>query len=128
MFLRGLSEFSGDAPGNFEEQALKWVGREIYETFFYGYTLKQWGCEPRELPASILKRLPVRFNYNDDYYTSRYQGIPQEGYTEMIRRILDHPKITVVLNQGVGPDLAETMPTSSIRAPSMNIMDTPPAG
>jgi UDP-galactopyranose mutase len=83
------------------------IGRELYETFFYGYTKKQWGCEPRELPASILKRLPVRFNYDDNYYASRYQGIPMEGYTEMIRRILDHPKISVVLNRSVDAKIAD---------------------
>jgi UDP-galactopyranose mutase len=104
-FIAGLAEFSGAEPANFEEQALKFVGREIYETFFYGYTKKQWGCEPRELPASILKRLPVRFNYDDNYYASRFQGIPTEGYTEMIRRMLDHPRITVLLDQAVGAEI-----------------------
>ncbi len=103
-FIAGLAGFSGAEPANFEEQALKFVGREIYETFFYGYTKKQWGCEPRELPASILKRLPVRFNYDDNYYASRFQGIPTEGYTEMIRRILEHPRIVVILNQPIGAE------------------------
>ena len=97
-FISNLGDRSIGEPANFEEQALKFIGRELYETFFYGYTKKQWGCEPRELPASILKRLPVRFNYNDSYYDSTYQGIPTEGYTEMIRRILNHERIEVVLN------------------------------
>ena len=55
-------------PQNLEEQALKMLGKEIYKNFFHGYTKKQWGVEPTELPASILKRLPVRFDYNDNYF------------------------------------------------------------
>lgn len=90
---KGSQEFS--APRNFEEQALRFVGRELYEAFFYGYTKKQWGCEPRLLPADILKRLPIRFNYDDNYYNSKYQGIPVEGYTVAIARILDHSNITI---------------------------------
>jgi UDP-galactopyranose mutase len=91
----------GDAgilePANLEEQALKFLGEELYEAFFRGYTIKQWGCAPNTLPASILKRLPVRFNYDDNYYHSRYQGMPEEGYTEVIRRMLQHEKIEVQL-------------------------------
>jgi UDP-galactopyranose mutase len=79
-FIASLGDASIREPANFEEQALKFLGREIYEEFFYGYTRKQWGCEPRELPASILKRLPVRFSYDDNYYSTKYQGIPKEGY------------------------------------------------
>jgi UDP-galactopyranose mutase len=95
--LATLGDKSIGEPRNFEEQALKFVGRELYETFFYGYTRKQWGCEPRELPASILKRLPIRFNYNDVYYDSAQQGVPEHGYTAIVEKILDHPAITVRL-------------------------------
>ena len=87
-----------DTPQNFEEQALTFIGRDLYETFFKGYTMKQWGCHPTELPASILKRLPLRFDYNDNYYNHRFQGLPEHGYTEMIGRILDHPSISVHLD------------------------------
>ncbi len=97
-FIASLGDQSIGEPANFEEQALKFLGRELYETFFRGYTIKQWGCDPRDLPASILKRLPVRFDYNDNYYTKKYQGIPEEGYTAVIERILDHPAIEVRLN------------------------------
>jgi UDP-galactopyranose mutase len=86
-----------EQPRNFEEQALQTVGRELYETFLYGYTRKQWGCEPRELSADALKRLPVRFNYNDAYYDTLYQGIPEEGYTSIITKLLDHPNIELKL-------------------------------
>ncbi len=97
-FLESIGEKTIAEPRNFEEQALKFVGRELYETFFYGYTKKQWGCEPSELPASILKRLPIRFNYNDVYYNSAQQGVPEHGYTAIVEKILDHPCITVKLS------------------------------
>ncbi|MEQ8898723.1 MAG: UDP-galactopyranose mutase [Roseovarius sp.] len=87
-----------ETPQNFEEQALKFIGRDLYETFFKGYTMKQWGCHPSELPASILKRLPLRFNYDDNYFNHRFQGLPEHGYTEMIARILEHPSIAVHLD------------------------------
>ncbi|WP_247744184.1 UDP-galactopyranose mutase [Ruegeria sp. R14_0] len=85
-------------PQSFEEQALRFVGRDLYEAFFKGYTIKQWGCHPSELPASILKRLPVRFNYDDNYFFHEFQGMPENGYTDMIAGILDHPGIAVKLN------------------------------
>lgn len=84
-------------PQTFEEQAMRFVGRDLYEAFFKGYTQKQWGCHPSELPASILKRLPVRFNYDDNYFFHKFQGMPENGYTAMIERILDHPAISVQL-------------------------------
>jgi UDP-galactopyranose mutase len=85
-------------PANFEEQALKMIGKDLYKAFMYGYTKKQWGCEPNELPASILKRLPVRFNYNDSYYHSSYYGIPENGYTDIIKNMIASEKISVQLN------------------------------
>ncbi len=98
MFVESLGDHSIRVPANFEEQALKFLGRDLYEAFFHGYTKKQWGCDPKELPASILQRLPIRFNYDDSYYNSRWQAIPKDGYTEVIRRILDHPLIEVKLS------------------------------
>lgn len=85
-------------PQSFEDQALRFVGRDLYEAFFKGYTEKQWGCAPSELPASILQRLPLRFNYNDNYFAHRFQGMPKAGYTAMVEAILDHPAIDVHLN------------------------------
>ncbi len=102
-FLSSIGDQSIREAHSFEEQALKFVGRDLYETFFYGYTKKQWGVEPRELPASILKRLPVRFNYDDNYYNSKYQGIPEEGYTRIVEKILDHPEIEVRLGERFDP-------------------------
>ena len=105
-FIADRADPSIHTPANFEEQALKFVGRELYEAFFYGYTKKHWGCEPRELPASILKRLPLRFNYDDNYYNSRYQAIPSEGYSIVIQRILDHSNIALKLNTRWEPAMA----------------------
>jgi len=84
-------------PQTFEEQAMRFVGKDLYEAFFKGYTMKQWGCHPSELPASILKRLPVRFNYDDNYFFHRFQGMPEDGYTPMVESILDHPRIKLLL-------------------------------
>lgn len=100
-FIEGKADRSISDPQTFEEQALRFVGPELYEAFFKGYTLKQWGSSPTELPASILKRLPVRFNYDDNYFFHRFQGMPENGYTALVERILDHPGITVRLNTAV---------------------------
>ncbi len=101
-FLESQADTSIADPQTFEEQALRFVGPGLYEAFFKGYTIKQWGCQPSELPASILKRLPVRFNYDDNYFFHKFQGMPENGYTAMIGRILDHENIAVRLNTPVG--------------------------
>jgi UDP-galactopyranose mutase len=98
-FVASLGDASITEPANFEEQALKFLGRDLYEAFFYGYTKKQWGCEPSELPASILKRLPVRYNYNTAYFNDPYQGMPEQGYTPLFDKLLDDPYITVELGR-----------------------------
>jgi UDP-galactopyranose mutase len=103
-FVGSLGDTGIEEPRSFEEQALKFLGRELYKNFFYGYTKKQWGVEPKELPASILKRLPVRFNYDDNYYNQKFQGIPLEGYTKIVEKILDHPAIAVKLGQKLAPE------------------------
>lgn len=98
-FIEEQADTTIEDPQTFEEQALRFVGPDLYEAFFKGYTIKQWGLEPSELPASILKRLPVRFNYDDNYFFHRFQGMPENGYTELVERILDHPNITVELGK-----------------------------
>jgi len=97
-FIGTIADQTIGEPQNFEEQALKFIGSGLYEAFFKGYTIKQWGIDPKELPASILKRLPVRFNYDDNYFSHKYQGMPEEGYTEIVQEILAHENITVDLN------------------------------
>lgn len=96
-FLETQADTSITDPQTFEEQALRFVGRDLYEAFFKGYTQKQWGCSPTALPASILKRLPVRFNYDDNYFFHKHQGMPENGYTDLVRGILDQPGITLHL-------------------------------
>ena len=76
-------------PRNLEEQAISLVGRDIYERLIKGYTEKQWGRPCSELPAFIIKRLPVRYTYDNNYYNALFQGIPTEGYTEIVRRMLE---------------------------------------
>jgi len=102
-FLANLGDKSIENPTTFEEQALRFVGRELYEAFFKTYTIKQWGLHPSELPASILKRLPVRFNYDDNYFNHKYQGMPANGYTELVKSILDVPGVTVHLSTAFDP-------------------------
>lgn len=97
-FITSKGDSSIAEPESFEDQALKFVGKELYEAFFKGYTLKQWGLHPSELPASILKRLPVRFNYDDNYFSHKFQGMPKDGYTVIVDSIMDHKNITVSLN------------------------------
>jgi UDP-galactopyranose mutase len=98
-FITSQADRTIDEPGSFEEQALKFIGKDLYKAFFYGYTKKQWGCEPSALPASILKRLPVRFNYDDNYYNNIYQGIPVNGYTELVNKLIANENISVTLNK-----------------------------
>jgi UDP-galactopyranose mutase len=98
QFVDSIRRHDIERPRNFEEQALHFMGDELYRAFFHGYTKKHWGCEPEQIPASVLKRLPLRFNYNDNYYSSIYQGIPREGYTAIFERLLDHPRISLTLN------------------------------
>jgi UDP-galactopyranose mutase len=78
-----------EKPRNMEEWAVANVGREIYESLIYGYTKKQWRREPKDLPASILRRIPVRFDWNDDYHNDAYQGVPIKGYGHLIENVLD---------------------------------------
>ncbi len=82
-----------ETPANLEEQALSLVGRDVYEKLVKGYTEKQWGRDCKDLPASIIKRLPVRFIYDNNYFNDRYQGIPMGGYTAMVERMFGDTEI-----------------------------------
>ncbi len=88
-----IAELAIDGPQNLEEQALKLAGRDVYEKLVKGYTEKQWGRDCRELPAFIIKRLPLRFTYDNNYFTDRYQGIPIGGYTAMIEKMLNGTEV-----------------------------------
>ncbi len=94
-----------DEPKNLEEQALSLVGRDVYEKLVKGYTEKQWGKDCTELPASIIKRLPVRFIYDNNYFNDRWQGIPMGGYTAMVQRMFGDTEI--LLNTEYADFIAE---------------------
>ena len=84
-----INDLSIDVPQNLEEQALSLAGRDVYEKLIKGYTEKQWGRDCRELPAFIIKRVPLRFTYDNNYFTDRYQGIPVGGYTAVVEKMLE---------------------------------------
>lgn len=88
-------EMAGKTPKNLEEQAISLVGRDIYEKLIKGYTEKQWGQKATELPAFIIRRLPVRLTYDNNYFNDIYQGIPIGGYTQIIKKMLDNKLIDV---------------------------------
>jgi UDP-galactopyranose mutase len=85
-------------PANFEEKAISLIGRALYEAFIQGYTAKQWETDPTLLPAEVITRLPVRFNFNDFYFNDTHEGLPVDGYHRIFERMFDHPKIKTVTN------------------------------
>ena len=91
-------ELNGKEPSNLEEQAISLVGRTIYETLVKGYTEKQWNRKCTELPAFIIKRLPVRFTYDNNYFNDKYQGIPIGGYTKLVDAMLDGIEVRLNTN------------------------------
>lgn len=84
-----IADLGIEEPKNLEEQALKLVGQDVYEKLIKGYTEKQWGRSCKELPSFIIKRLPLRFRYDNNYFNDRYQGIPIGGYTAMVEKLLE---------------------------------------
>ncbi|MBN2108454.1 MAG: UDP-galactopyranose mutase [Deltaproteobacteria bacterium] len=97
-FLRGLIQREKITnPANLEDKAVSLIGRELYEAFIKGYTAKQWQTSPRELPADIITRLPVRYSYSDRYFSDVYEGIPLEGYGRVFKKMLKHPLISLQL-------------------------------
>ncbi|MBY8275703.1 UDP-galactopyranose mutase [Vibrio fluvialis] len=95
------SKYNGLSNESFRDIGLKSVGKDIYEAFFKSYAEKQWGVSDELIPAGVLKRLPIRFNYDDNYFSHQYQGIPKNGYTYFIQNMLDHPLIKVKTNTKV---------------------------
>lgn len=88
-----IESLSIGEPRNLEEQALSLAGRDVYEKLIKGYTEKQWGRDCRELPAFIIRRVPLRFTYDNNYFTDRYQGIPVGGYTAIIEKMLENTEV-----------------------------------
>ncbi|MCA5892755.1 UDP-galactopyranose mutase [Isoptericola sp. NEAU-Y5] len=91
------AELDGRKPQNLDEQGVSLIGRPLYEAFIQGYTAKQWQTDPRELPASIIARLPVRYTYDNRYFNDTHEGLPTDGYTAWLERMADHPNIEVRL-------------------------------
>ena len=89
---------NGKTPENLEEQAISLIGTDIYEKLIKDYTEKQWGKPTTELPAFIIRRLPVRLTYDNNYFNDTYQGIPIGGYTQIVEKMLDHENIDVEIN------------------------------
>jgi UDP-galactopyranose mutase len=96
-----IAQQSAEVPpgqaANLEEQAISLIGRPLYEAFFRGYTSKQWQTDPTELPAEIVTRLPVRYTFNNRYFSDTFEGLPTDGYTAWLERMADHKNIEVRL-------------------------------
>ncbi|MDU0349510.1 UDP-galactopyranose mutase [Actinomyces sp. MRS3W] len=104
LLAEQAAEITG-TPANLEDKAISLIGRPLYEAFIRDYTAKQWQTDPTELDASIITRLPVRLNYNNRYFSDRYEGIPTAGYGAWIEAMLDDPRIEVYLGQDfLAPD------------------------
>lgn len=97
LITEQAAELGSGKPANLEEKGISLVGRPLYEAFFAGYTAKQWQTDPKELPAGIISRLPVRYTYDNRYFNDTYEGLPVDGYTAWFERMLDHPNISVEL-------------------------------
>lgn len=95
MIMSQQEEMSDREPNNLEEKAISLVGRDIYEKLIKGYTEKQWGRKAIDLPPFIINRLPVRFTYDNNYFTDRYQGIPTGGYTALIKKMLEGVEVVL---------------------------------
>lgn len=91
------AELGGKLPANLDEKGVSLIGRPLYEAFVRGYTAKQWQTDPRELPASIISRLPVRYTYDNRYFNDTFEGLPVDGYTAWLERMADHANIEVRL-------------------------------
>ena len=89
IIAKQTEEFAGITPQNLEEQALQLAGRDVYEKLVKGYTEKQWGRDCKDLPAFIIRRLPLRFTYDNNYFNDRFQGIPEGGYTQIVEKLLE---------------------------------------
>ena len=91
-------KYQSTKPKNLEEQAIKLVGNDVYEALIKGYTEKQWGRKATDLPPFIIKRLPVRFTFDNNYFNDKYQGIPEGGYTKMVEKILEGIEVKLNVN------------------------------
>ncbi|MEV8359001.1 UDP-galactopyranose mutase [Microbacterium sp. NPDC076895] len=98
LITEQAAEFDAKSAANLEQRAISLIGRPLYEAFIRGYTAKQWQTDPRDLPADIISRLPVRYTYDNRYFNDRWEGLPVDGYTAWLERMADHPHIDVRLS------------------------------
>lgn len=92
------AELGGKEPANLDEQGVNLIGRPLYEAFIKGYTQKQWQTDPKDLPASVISRLPVRYTYDNRYFNDTYEGLPVDGYAAWLTRMAEHKNIEVRLD------------------------------
>jgi UDP-galactopyranose mutase len=102
-------EIDADQAANLEEKAISLIGRSLYEAFIRGYTKKQWQTDPRDLPADVITRLPVRYTFDNRYFNDAFEGLPVDGYTAWLERMAEHELIDVRLNTDFF-DVRETLP------------------
>ena len=98
LIAEQAGELAGTDPQNLNDKGISLIGRPLYEAFIKHYTAKQWQTPPEELPASIISRLPVRYNYDNRYFNDKYEGLPVDGYAAWLERMAAHPNIEVHLN------------------------------
>jgi UDP-galactopyranose mutase len=113
LVLEQSAEVPPGTAANLEQKAISLIGRPLYEAFIRGYTAKQWQTDPVDLPAEIITRLPVRYTFNNRYFSDTFEGLPVDGYTAWLERMAAHPNIEVQLNtefEALRPDLAGRIP------------------
>lgn len=113
LIAEQAAEIDGKDATNLEEKAISLIGRPLYEAFVRDYTAKQWQTDPTELPAATITRLPVRYNFNNRYFSDTYEGLPLAGYTAWLKKMAAHPNIDVLLNAdyfAVRDDIPERTP------------------
>ncbi len=108
-------------PGNLEEQAISLVGRDIFEKLIKGYTEKQWGRDCRELPPFIIRRLPVRFTFDNNYFDAAYQGIPVEGYTRLVENLLEGIEVRLNMDYLKGREELDDLADKVIYRPILRL-------
>ncbi|MDN5571055.1 MAG: UDP-galactopyranose mutase [Propionibacteriaceae bacterium] len=107
LIAEQAAELGGKEPENFVEKGISLIGRPLYEAFIMHYTAKQWQTDPEQLSASIISRLPVRYNYDNRYFNDTHEGLPVDGYTAWFERMVDHPRIDVRLDTDFFDDDSE---------------------
>lgn len=118
-------EFANQDPQNLNDKGISLIGRPLYEAFIKHYTAKQWQTDPEQLPASIIRRLPVRYNYDNRYFKDTWEGLPQDGYTAWIERMIDDPRIKVHLNTDFF-DISQPLNKEALTAAQIPVVYTGP--